>query len=102
MKPIKSNKLKVGDWIVNQGAFSPITKEGKIQRRYNICQIERIVLIEEGRRKGKEDIHVKCWDVEGNKVTSSRGNLGKMDKTYLLNKNDLIDRKKQIILISLE
>lgn len=101
MKPVNSNQLKVGDWIVNQRTFTSLTKEGLIQGVYDICQIERIVLVEEGSRKGKEDIYVKCWNVIGDKVNRG-GGLGDMDKIYLLEEGDLIDIKKQIMLKSLE
>lgn len=92
MKLIKPNKLKEGDWFRTQPIYNSLNKKNEIMGIYSLCYVEKI--------KGK-DIYIKNWVITGNKIVKGAIFSAK-EEIYLLNKKELMEFNKRLILLSLE
>lgn len=96
MKPIKAMKLKIGDWFRTQPIFSRINERNELVGIYSLCYVKKV----KGNKKGGNDIYVASWTIDGDKMY--KGGLPfKMDKVFLLNKKEMGEFNKKLILLNL-
>jgi len=95
MKRITSTELKEGDWIRTKPIYNSVNKNNELVGIYFLCYVKEI--------KGKR-VYIKTWTITEDtedKITKG-GMFSKGEQVYLLDKGELMNLKKEIILENLK
>ena len=96
MKPIKTKDLKVGDWIAWEGIFSHINVYNEIEKQQTFAKIIKITQ----NKYNNFDYQIRTYTQTGRRITVG-GIIGQNEPIYLLNKEEIVNLTKHLILLNL-
>ncbi len=94
MKKIKVSKVNVGDWISTESIFSSVNKNNELEESRSIAEIIEMK---------KKYATIKYWKLVGKEIIEKgKKNISKEFVYNLLDKKEVLDIKKRLILENLK